>query len=803
MSFLRIRSVAVLFSALVLGACNSGDRSTRSPELPADTLNSIAMNCTPTTIAVGQTASCTTQCTYNQVQSDGSVVVTPPAPCEGVTFISDDPGIVSVDGDGNYTGVAPGGPTDINGCVDDSCAEVPITVVNPTLNSIDAQCTDTTLVVGQTTQCTAVCTYLFPGNPTPQTLDCINLTWDSGNDAVVTINDNGDATGTGAGTTPVTATVPGGSDSVEINVAPVAASCSIVYPRGVVADPVPNATCSGATPFAHSAPVGTTVPFRAAVRLNNGALCYAPDAPVGQQVCPATVPPITFDSNNDPVATFADPADGNADTVSAGTAAITATASVNQVNLTVTAPVLNATFCVESVARASVPVDGCANIGAAAPAQCVASATPTITTGTTRQFFAYAFFDIGTAQAQVCDVTHADNAPVAVNNWLTPIPPADRGSNAAANPDVSNVEPSKGLVSGGAQATTGATVRAAYTNGGTTVNGSALFNVVASQVIANNSMIASATLLNNTPGSANFAEPTRAACVGSFDLVDGLAAPPGLPAEKRFFGVLRRCPSTALQPDGSCDPAELSNNLEDVSNAEPGNNLPNGTVTWTATPGYWDGNQCVAPTDPTGMAEVVGLVGDENASLPLPARYTAGAAFTGVGDSRRFTEADNGTAVSTGALSLGTVCVETTYTEGLAQDSDGITLIVLPVTNDSLLTDPDATEAVELCNSLVPLFNLGASPEGANGLVVQAVAAVGSILNPLLGGLDAGLNVTSLLATVVTTLTPITGPLSALLLTPILEAANEGVYAPLNCVIGQVLNFLNTQTPGDILACAV
>ncbi len=659
----------------------------------------------------------------------------------------------------------------------------------PKINSISVDCTNTALFVGQTTNCTAECTYLTVNSSgqqiitAPQT--CQDLVWSSSNPSQATVDQNGLVTAIAPGSPNISGSADGMSDSEVLVIQAATVVCSIVYQPGVVPDPVPDSDCLPSTNFTASAPAGVDVPFRAAVFLNSNQVCYAPDAPANQPACPANL--VTFTSSNVATASFANPASGVARTNAIGTTEIRSTGSTNRVDLTVTAPILNAQLCVQ----AATPVAGCQDLTATDTfaTACPATAVPTLATGGAPfAFRARALFNLGTTVAQICDVT---NDPA--TTWTM----ADVGSNAAANPTVNDTAPQKGQVSPGTAATNGATVQASHQPGATPAVGTHDFNVVANAVIASNSLVTSVTTFGANPDDPNYA--TRAACVGSFDLVDGLAEPPGLPAQDRLYAVLRRC--TGGTPGAECAPAQLSDTPEDVTNAEPTNLPPAvGTIVWNKVIGYWDGQQCVQPPDPTGLATVVGDVGDLDATLPPPSRYTNGAAFTGMGDGRIFNKAaatprDNGVAVSNGGLSLGTVCITATYTEGGVSTTDGVTMVVLPVTNDSLLTDPDATAAVDLCNTLVPLLVLGSSPDGANGLVIQALGAVSNILNPLLTGLDAGLDTEGLLTQVITALNPITGPLSDAVLTPILDAANDAIYTPINCLLNDILLALNPNAP--------
>ncbi len=563
----------------------------------------------------------------------------------------------------------------LSSCKSDNAIRSP-NLPPPQLNSLAASCSNTNLIVGQTTQCNAACTY-SQVNENGQVIitapgTCDGLSWSS-NDACVDIHP---ATGFVTAVCPtttadVTASVDGGITSVPITVTAATVTCSIVYQKGAIPDPQPDASCAGATDFAASAPVGVTVPFRAAVRLNNGQLCYAPDAPANAQPCPAGL--VSFASSNVGVAQFPAPANGLATTVTLGTTNVTATGSVNRVVLTVTQAQLAAQLCVESLP----PTVGCVAY-TQATVQCAADQIPDIPTGTSFQFRARAFFDVGTSVGQVCDVT--TNAST---NWSI----SSVGSNAAANPTVNNSN-AKGNVSGGNQPTAGATVSATYTDASGTATGSHPFNVVVGLVIARNSLFASTAIVSNDPNNPAFAQTEEATCIAA--LIS--------PMQARLYGVLRRCPSSAVGPDGNCDPAQFSNVLEDVTNAEPPNNARQAQIVWQAAEGFWDGLQCSTSIPPLGQLVGVllpqpGRVGDNDAG----ARYAVGAAFSGNGDARVFVPGqmeDNGVAAGASALSIGSVCVTATYTEGSAMARDGVTVIVFP-----LIVDPP------LCDVLRPLFD--------------------------------------------------------------------------------------------------
>lgn len=595
------------------------------------------------------------------------------------------------------------------------------------LNSVDVTCRDPAtntftdgpiaLVEGQTTQCTAVCTYRSVDKDGNINISapgaCDGLAWSAG--ACLNVTGNGDVTATcpSAGTS-VSGVAEEQGDTVPFTVTAVTVTCSIVYPRGI-ADPLPpDPTCTSPGSFATTAPVGVTVPFRAAVLLSNGNSCYAPDAPAGFNACPQGL--VTFAAADDPgpgqtVANFPNPPDGSAATLAPGESDVTATGSVNQVDLTVTAPQLDA-LCVES--QPPPVVGGCA-ANLQNPVVCGSPVPDLVAQGAPFQFYAIAYYNVGNASSQACDVTKLPNTTWSINL------PADAGSNAAANPSVADAPAAnKGLVSGGDQATTGATVRASHTDTTGTEAGSHLFNVVINQVIANNSLSVSSELVENDPNAGNFAQVNRAACVASFSLLDGTPIPVQIATQARLYGVLRRCDSTAVQPDGSCSAAGLSTTLEDVTNAEPANNVPAGQIDWSVQQAMiWNTatGTCTAPTLPitTILGALLGdaaLVGDDEVPMPPMAnpRYQVGAAFDGVGDARIFGASggtqveDNGVAIGASTLSVGAACVTATYTEGGVSDTDGATVIVFPVNEGSVLLDPALTIPQALCDLVTPLL---------------------------------------------------------------------------------------------------
>ncbi len=686
------------------------------------------------------------------------------------------------------------------------------------------------LTVGASSSCTAVCdvesvskTGAVSTTPSSCTstaswaTDCQGLTVSNA------AGSNGVITAVSADMCNVTASIKKvASNEERVDVVDVSVDCSFVYPKGsITPEPTPDSTCSnvGALNNDITVPVGVTVPYRAAVRLSDGTLCYAPDAPSGQKACPAGL--IQFISGTPAVAAFTDnpPVNGIARTLAVGVTVISGTNSVasNPADLTVINPTLEA-LCVEF----GNPTLGCRPYNTNTVNCATVAPNPKIPVGGNQQFNATAYFDVADNDPNtgfICDVTSDANTTWSISNV---------GNGAGAAPTVS----AAGLVNGGPAATVGALVEATYDQDGNpaTANNNVTddhpFDVDNSLVLGSNSLMVSATTFD--PADP---QPTRAVCLGGYNLVAGTTSPsnPSVAAEKGFFAVTRKCLATNLS-GGACSAGTfVGTTLDDVTDADfvfppaaqPVHNghsdEADGVIAWTVEPGYWSGvsaanpGGCTVATDPgsQGAALVATLIGDNSAGM----RYTPGAAIDPPQpDSREYamgvTE-DNGQAEAIGASRMQTNCVTATYTATSSNGQqtttrDGLTVIILPITNDSLLTDPDADGAVALCNTLVPLFNLGADEGGANGAPVQLISAIAAVMNPASsgagdGGSDDGIN------QFVTALGDIfnqaegegadqlTGPL-----TDAVEAANAGAFGPLNCAIATSLQAVLVDDPSTL-----
>jgi hypothetical protein len=616
-----LRACTLFFAALALVACDS-DRSTRSPDLPADTLDSIVVECQdppgsatfsqgPITMAVGQSTQCVAECVYRSVDKNGNTNLSVPGSCNG-------------------------------------------------------------------------------------------LSWSAG--TCLTVNGQGVVTATCQSPgTPVTGSVDEGSDSVNFIVTPVAVSCSEVFPIGAP-EPAPPLTCNPAPAgtYSISRPAGVTVDFRAAVLLNNGTRCYAPTVSAaataaGFNPCPANL--VTFaatDQGSAPpttaVADFPNPANGIARTKMIGDSDVTATGSGGQhVDLAVVPATLN-NVCVELNPVAG----GCTSIVASNPtAACTTVTTnPTVsqTPGPTKQFYAHAFFDVGTAVAQVCDVTDSVDTTWSITSV---------GTNAAANPTVNNGVPAatnKGEVSGGGAPTTNAMVQAEHTNNAITRSDEHPFDVVVdSLVLGTNSLILSSIPIANNPATAE-TEADHAACVASINELDGPPLPLQLSTQARLFGIARYCLASTLT-NGRCPAPAATDVLVDVTNFVAGAQVP-GTITWTIDQKMqWDTTTetCIAPSTP--LQAILGPLTAEQADVgdALAANYVNSPAFDPPGAPDGRVAGDKGVAIGLSTLGsdpagfdgIGVACVRATYTEGaVTTEDDGVSVVVFPANDGSWVLDP-------------------------------------------------------------------------------------------------------------------
>lgn len=239
-------------------------------------------------------------------------------------------------------------------------------------------------------------------------------------------------------------------------------------------------------------------------------------------------------------------------------------------------------------------------------------------------------------------------------------------------------------------------------------------------------------------------------CVGFYDAVAGLEESPDLPGSQQMLaeGEFQFAGAT-------CD------DLSDYRNCT---GALNSSTEWSAFEGFWDGAACTSII-PAGS---------------IPAESAPGAVN------------DDGVVRPSGAIRLGTTCVQGIYTGDQApagqQFLDGGTVLVLPVTNDVLVSD-----AVELCAALEPLLQVGGANGGA-GFPVQVVSAISQILNPALTALfnDGAIPIDDILDTA---LQGASDELTSQLVGPgapleVLVMGLDDAYGEVNCAVGGLLDML-------------
>ncbi|MGB1581984.1 MAG: hypothetical protein ACPHER_10820, partial [Nevskiales bacterium] len=273
----------------------------------------------------------------------------------------------------------------------------------------------------------------------------------------------------------------------------------------------------------------------------------------------------------------------------------------------------------------------------------------------------------------------------------------------------------------------------------------------------------------------------KVVCMGAYDLVAGLENTPDLPAAKQVYARHVIC------QDGSSSGGACAG--PDSGTVTPVNATIN-LVSWSYGGDYFSGGEC--QTSNTGP-----LAGDNGAPVTVGNAVN----FNGIESNNPSVK---GNVASVAPTRLGTACVRGTLSiNGVAGSStDGITAIVLPATSDEVLGD-----AVQLCNTLVPLFILGGNE--SSGATIELVAALSDILNPILtqlgdGGLDDGLDQAfEAISEVLTdTDTGALGMLTEPLFNQVVEAIDDGVFSPVNCALGALLQGLIGGDPSEVQALA-
>ena len=169
----------------LLALCVAGLASCKDDPAPVPT--EVKLDQTEVSLKIGETV--TLQAT---VLPEGREAV--------VNFVSDAEAVATVDQDGVVTAVAVGTAT-ITATADDATATCQVTVRAVEVSEVQIDVTEASLGVGETLQLTAT---VSPENATDKT-----VTWESSDDAVVTVDENGLVTAVAAGEATVTATAGG------------------------------------------------------------------------------------------------------------------------------------------------------------------------------------------------------------------------------------------------------------------------------------------------------------------------------------------------------------------------------------------------------------------------------------------------------------------------------------------------------------------------------------------------------------------------------------------------------------------
>jgi hypothetical protein len=334
--------------------------------------------------------------------------------------------------------------------------------------------------------------------------------------------------------------------------------------------------------------------------------------------------------------------------------------------------------------------------------------------------------------------------------------------------------------------------------------------VRAAQVLGANSVAVSSAPLTTRDSARPFA------CIGRYDLIAGLGDNDLLTGRLDLFAGAGLCDETSLDENGNCtavaDPmaeppmepsAEGFNSsvlLTDVTNARQTRvideeNIEVIDIDWQSQQGYWDGRQCVSEGE---TPAAVGNLFSPN----YPGLRELGE--NGVVNTLN-SESEPG-----GALRVGFACVTATYTNPLDPDdmrTGGMTVLVLPATNDSLLSGSTPTEEdnERLCQSLSPLFTapvlgaLAGTPLDplAQIELIPVLSAVTEIVDAVLIGLEP---TDEVLQAALEGLSPATEPLVGGVLGDLFETIEGTVYDPLLCGVQTLLGAI---TGGDVTCDAL
>lgn len=766
----RLRSLLPL-AALLIAACSGGGGS-RSPDLPFPELLSFTVACNPGgALEVGQTAQCgVTSCTYHEVLAGGAERnVTRTTNCPEPDWSTAAPAVATVDEDGEVTAVAPGNTT-LTGTVDDVSTTIPVAVASIIFDSAVVVCSPNPINQGQTSQCSVnQCTGHIQGGPVGPRPCPTQVGWSAsptGPTAPGTINNSGLFTSANPGTSTITAQLGGISPTTTITVNPACVQSIVIAPATASVIAGQTQTYSATAIFTNSGTTGTTgsVTDSTVFTSDKPAVASFPVAPAQNRNVATTNSQLAAADSARITGTYS----GN--NICGGAASLTSTATLN-----VTVPQLQANgLCLELADGTA--FDGCRPD----TVPCATVPQQLLTVGSSRQLRLRGRYTNGLE----CNLTNSNGSAFT--------------STAPGIASVTTAVP-RGQVSGLSQGT--ASIGASFQTAAGPVNATPIsFRVNLDEVLGSNSVVVS-----GKPFVATQA-PTKFACVGATDLVGGLADSTQLQGRLRVFAGARFCEEDQRDPvTREClqfiDNPDLP--PRDVTNDDlPGDGELANRIVWERGNSYWNGTQCVN-TIPAAIPIGNGppaLVGDTRTT---PANYVLGNRQPG----------ENGVVVGAGNLRIGFACITATYHNPLSYadtDVDGMTVLVLPVTNDVLLGPSSALDSKQLCEALEPLFQLGASQNGGNGAVTQLLSAVTEIVNPILQSLAQGgepgnagpIPINTIVTQLLTALSdPVTSQLFATPLGDLVDALDDTVYGPVVCGLDTLLSALlgdPTAIPGAL-----
>lgn len=238
---LAMRLGFLLLMAGLFTACSDSENAVRSPDLPPGELQSIAVDCDPGVLSLGQMGQCTAIGQFRQVTETSpdvfEVTVTNVDISEHVEWRSQKPNIVSVNANGKITGESEGS-SDIIASFDGISGSETVSVVVAELQSIQVQCNPDVILVGNQSVCTA--SGLFDdGNAEPFSKDITEqVNWTSSNNGIASVNDDGIVTGVDAGPATITANLGSISGADEVTVRELAVVSLAVQPAAATAPPL-------------------------------------------------------------------------------------------------------------------------------------------------------------------------------------------------------------------------------------------------------------------------------------------------------------------------------------------------------------------------------------------------------------------------------------------------------------------------------------------------------------------------------------------------------------------------------------